>query len=75
MEEKEKQQRKKRAANGERDSKMMAFRLDGDLVDWLSKIANKGRLINDLLRREKVHQLTIWTDPEEQPDHRYDYEP
>lgn len=49
MEEK-KQQRKTYAKHGNRTSKMMSFRCDGDNLTWLSKVANKGKLINDLLR-------------------------
>lgn len=30
--------------------KMTSFRLDADLLDYLQKVDNKGRLINNLLR-------------------------
>lgn len=33
--------------------KMMAFRLDGDLVEWLGTKPNKGRYINNLIRADK----------------------
>lgn len=33
-----------------RTQKMVAFRLDADLIPHLSAESNKGRLINDLLR-------------------------
>ena len=51
---KEKKERTRREyAKGGSAQKMMSFRLDNELFDWLSTIANKGRLINDLLRKEK----------------------
>lgn len=45
----QKQQRKKRAANGAAASKMMSFRIDADNVKRLDDVPNKGRLINELL--------------------------
>lgn len=45
----QKQQRKKRAANGAAASKMMSFRIDADNVKRLDDVSNKGRLINELL--------------------------
>ena len=36
---------------GVQTQKMMSFRLDTDLIEPLSKEANKGRLINDLIRK------------------------
>lgn len=45
----QKQQRKKRAANGAAASKMMSFRIDADNVKHLDDVPNKGRLINELL--------------------------
>lgn len=50
MESNEKQQRRAYAKHGSRTSKMMSFRCDGDNLGFLAKIANKGKLINDLLR-------------------------
>lgn len=47
-----KQVRKERAANGQCSSKMMSFRIDAENVEFLNLQSNKGRLINDLLRRE-----------------------
>lgn len=53
MEEKlTKQVRKERSANGQCSSKMMSFRIDSENVEFLNLQSNKGRLINDLLRRE-----------------------
>lgn len=38
---------------GARTQKAMAFRLDNDLADWLNSKPNKGRYINELIRRDK----------------------
>lgn len=52
MKEKEdKQQRKQRAKNGEKTSKMMSFRADELTLQILAKVQNKGRLINDLVKQ------------------------
>lgn len=50
METKEKQQRRAYAKHGSRTSKMMSFRCDGDNLGLLAQVANKGKLINELLR-------------------------
>lgn len=47
---KQTQPRKQYCAAGERTSKMMAFRADRDVIRWLNHAANKGRLINELVR-------------------------
>lgn len=39
---------------GVRTQKMMSFRVDNDLIDWLNECPNKGRLINQLLYNEKM---------------------
>lgn len=44
--------RKTYAKNGERSQKMMAFRCDNDLLEWLTSQSNKGRYINDLIRAD-----------------------
>ena len=44
--------------------KMMAFRLDGDLVDKLEQVANKGRLINQLLHDHFAQEIREDDDPE-----------
>lgn len=53
MEQKPKQERKKRAANGGASSKMMSFRIDAENVAFLEGVSNKGRLVNQLLDRER----------------------
>lgn len=49
-EEIKKQERKTYAKRGERSQKMVTFRLDNDLVDYLENLPNKGRFINDCIR-------------------------
>lgn len=56
MEQKLKQERKKRAVNGGASSKMMSFRIDADMVEYLNTVQNKGRTVNDALRRWS----TLW---------------
>lgn len=34
-----------------RTQKMMSFRLDLDIADWLGNVQNKGRFINELIRQ------------------------
>lgn len=41
--------RKAYAPKGERSQKMMSFRVDNDVAEWLSQQPNKGRYINDLI--------------------------
>lgn len=58
MEKNEKsQERKKGRVNGSITQKVYSFRLDGDLIEWLSRQPNKGRYINDLIRddMDKYH--------------------
>lgn len=35
-----------------RTQRMMSFRLDDDLTEWLDKQASKGRYINELIRND-----------------------
>lgn len=42
---------RKAAKRGEITQKMMTFRLDADLIENLENEANKGRLINQLLKK------------------------
>lgn len=41
--------RKAYAPKGQRTQKMMSFRVDNDLEEWLNQQPNKGRYINDLI--------------------------
>ena len=41
---------------GQRTQKMMSFRLDSELQEWLLQQPCKGRLINQLLAQEKARQ-------------------
>lgn len=72
--EKQKQERRKRAKNGERNSKMMSFRVDYDVANILSEVSNKGRLINDLVRRWERNlrrhkkDTDAWENPPEEND-------
>lgn len=48
--------RKEGKQKGVTTQKMMSFRVDNDLVEWLDSQPNKGRLINQLLLNEKSKQ-------------------
>lgn len=55
--------------HGERTQKMMSFRLDADLVAYLGAWANKGRLINELLRQAMEGRFgQQWQAPNAMPD-------
>lgn len=69
MEEKERQ--RKEFKHGMITQKMMSFKVDLDLCDWLKTVANKGRLINQLLRQYRDNQA----DCAIMPTDREDYEP
>ena len=45
--------RKSGIKHGTRSQKMASFRLDNDLELWLNSQANKGRYINDLIRKDR----------------------
>lgn len=45
--------RKAYAPKGERSQKMMSFRVDNEISDWLNQQPNKGRYINDLIAADK----------------------
>lgn len=72
-EEKQKQLRKQRVKNGERTSKMVSFRADELTVQILAKVANKGRLINDLVKQWWRREPSITLDPDEPPTELEDY--
>lgn len=48
--------RKGGQTQGVRTQKMMSFRIDNDLLEWLDTKVNKGRYINELIRRDKEVQ-------------------
>lgn len=52
MEQKEEKQRERKQdiKRGVRTQKMMTFRCDNDVAEILSSVANKGRLLNDLVK-------------------------
>lgn len=71
MENRQQQKPRTRKAwkHGERTQKMMSFRLDADLVAYLSAWANKGRLINELLRHALLGRFgQQWQAPEATQD-------
>ncbi len=54
----EKEQTKERtrreyAKKGERNQKMVTFRLDNENQEWLEQQPNKGRYINNLIAEDK----------------------
>lgn len=45
--------KKEYAPNGQRSQKLMCFRCDLDNLEWLNQQPNKGRAINNLIRKER----------------------
>lgn len=72
-EEKKKQLRKQRVKNGERTSKMVSFRADELTIQILSKVANKGRLMNNLVKNWWRREPSVTLDPDELPSEIEDY--
>lgn len=74
MEKKERQ--RKEYAKGGSSQKMMAFRADSDVVEILAKVANKGRLLNELVKRWATHRQDF-NDPDAPPEENdtHQYEP
>lgn len=69
-EEEKKSVRKEYAKHGEgNQQKMMSFKLDIELLDWLNTFANKGRYINTLIRLDK-EKMEKYRRLEEIPDTR-----
>lgn len=55
MNEKEEKTRVRKEYNKVGSSqKMMSFRVDNELLDWLQSRGNKGRYINDLVRADMM---------------------
>lgn len=50
--EEEQRVRKAYAADGTRSQKMMTFRLDNEVAEWLAQQPNKGRYINQLIAED-----------------------
>lgn len=48
--------RKGGQTQGVRTQKMMSFRVDNENLEWLETKANKGRYINELIRKDKEVQ-------------------
>lgn len=48
--------KKSPAKRGERSQKMMSFRVDNELKDWLDAQPNKGRYINRLIANDKKNK-------------------
>lgn len=46
--------RRQYAVRGERNQKMMSFRVDNENIDWLMTMPNKGRYINDLIAADQA---------------------
>lgn len=51
--------RKARSAKGTRSQKMMAFRIDNDVADWLATKPNKGLTVNECLRGRMEFETTL----------------
>lgn len=46
--------RREYAKRGERNQKMMSFRVDLDNIEWLESRENKGRYINELIAADRI---------------------
>ena len=58
MEKQEKELRRKGGnAKGVRTQKMISFRLDNENEEWLQQQQNKGRYINELIKKDKEEKL------------------
>lgn len=64
MEQKEEKQRERKQdiKRGVRTQKMMTFRCDNDVAEILSCVANKGRLLNDLVKEWAKSRNRVETD-------------
>lgn len=54
---------------------MMSFRADELVLNILSKVPNKGRLINDLVKQWWRHEPSVTLDDDEPPSDVTDYQP
>lgn len=75
--EQKKERLRKEYAKGGSSQKMMAFRADVDVVEILSKVANKGRLINDLIKEWAAAHRPLVVEHDEPPEAHdtHDWEP
>lgn len=48
--------RKAGRKRGEITQKMVTFKCDLENVEWLSKFANKGRYLNELIERDRMKE-------------------
>jgi len=60
-EEQENKQRTRRtyAKRGNRSQTMMSFRIDNELIEWLTSQHNMGRYINELIKEDMTHVLNL----------------
>ena len=54
---------------GERTQKLISFRIDLDLLEWLQTSKNKGRSINNAIRREMEEWKRARNSPEDDTPH------
>ena len=69
MENEKKRERKEGIKKGQRTQKMVSFRADIDVIEILSKVCNKGLLLNTLVKqwwRQQPSQTL--DDPDVNPD-------
>ena len=73
--EQKKERLRKEYAKGGSSQKMMAFRADSEVVEILAKVANKGRLLNELVKQWATHRPDFNdadAPPEENDTHDWD---
>lgn len=64
----EKQKRKQYEKRGECSSKMVSFRADRQTLEILETVANKGRLLNELVQSWWRKPPAATYDPDEPPE-------
>lgn len=64
MEDKKKQERKKRSSEGAAQTKI-TFKLDNGLLAWLKSKANKGRYLNNLIKADAKRAWVDYQDDDE----------
>lgn len=69
MENEKKRERKEGIKKGQRTQKMVSFRADMDVIEILSKVCNKGLLLNTLVKQWWRQQpCQTLDDPDVNPD-------